>query len=133
MANFGKPHDEDEDENGLSAVTRENIAGTIPWLQAVAFIGFGSLGLSLFSMLRSGQMSGVLGLAVSFILALFLFQQATALKKFIDGGNKSDYNEALKHESNYWLVQLILLGIAVGVIALVFVVVLIALAAGAFR
>ncbi len=133
MANFGKPHDEDEDDNGLSAVTRENIAGTIPWLQAVAFIGFGSLGLSLFNMLRSGQMSGMLGLAVSFILALFLFQQATSLKKFIDGGNKSDYNEALKHESNYWLVQLILLGIGVGVIALVVVVVLIALAAGGFR
>lgn len=128
MTNYGRPHDDEEvdnqDEGGLSPTTKQNIADSIPWMQATAFIGFGSVGLSVITMLRTGQYN-IIGLAVSFIIALFLFQQTTALKKFIDGGNKADYNESLKHEANYWLVYLIIMGLALGLIVLGLIIVLI--------
>lgn len=102
----------------INVGAKENISGTILWLQVGAYAGFASAALSLISIIRGAGASGIVGIAIGVYLAFLLLQQSQKLKEYTDTNNIKAYEDSLIHENSYWLTMMILMIIAVVVIVL---------------
>lgn len=102
----------------INVGAKENISGTILWLQVGAYAGFASAALSLIGVVRGTGASGIVGIAIGVYLAFLLLQQSQKLKEYTDTNNIKAYEDSLIHENSYWLTMMILMIIAVVVIVL---------------
>jgi predicted RND superfamily exporter protein len=102
----------------INVGAKENISGTILWLQIGAYAGFASAALSLIGVVRGAGASGIVGIAIGVYLAFLLLQQSQKLKEYTESDNMKAYEESLVHENSYWLTMMILMIIAVVVIVL---------------
>lgn len=97
----------------INTGAKENIRGTILWMQLGAYAGFGSAALSVIGLVRSFQMGTVIGLAIGIYLAVTLLQQSQKLKQYADNDDIQAYEDSLTFENSYWLTMMILMGLLV--------------------
>ena len=102
----------------INVGAKENISGTILWLQIGAYAGFASAALSLIGVVRGAGATGIVGIAIGVYLAFLLLQQSQKLKEYTDTNNVKAYEDSLVHENSYWMTMMIIMIIAVVAIVL---------------
>jgi hypothetical protein len=111
----------DNENDGLSRESREQINGTTIWIQIAAYTSFISAGLGVLSMIRGQQFGGIVGIAISVYLGVQLLEQGKFMTQFGQSNEVRDYEQSLKAEGNYWTTMKILMFIAVAFVALLII------------
>jgi hypothetical protein len=113
------------ENDGLSQESRAQINGTTIWVQIAAYTSFISAGLSVLGMVRGGQFTGIIGIAISVYLGMQLLEQSKFMAQFNGSNNIRDYEESMKAESNYWMTMKILMFIMIGIIVILLLLLLV--------
>lgn len=88
----------------FSSDTMYNLSQLAKWMNLAAILSMVGQAVSLLTIFKTKEFSGVLGVIIGFILAFLLYRAASGLKQFCADGDHVDFEAYGKNINQYFMV-----------------------------